>query len=201
MRRTTRTTAMVSLLAACAAVTACASSTSGSASPGSGSGGDPISTEPAASSSQVSQTPTGQAPTGQAGDGQAAAAECASLTPSAGQPQGDTQKKLPLVMTNTGDTACTLSGFPGVQLVGADGHTWDLTRSSDTTPEVTLQPGGTATSYLSFLPASADPWDVKTVRVTPPNTTATADLPWTFGPVTLQDGATRPGTYIGPVNG
>lgn len=194
MRRTTRTTAMVSLLAACAAVTACGSSTPGSASPGSGSGDGSavVSTEPA---------PSSQAPTGQAGDGQAAAAECASLTPSTGKPQGDAQKKLPVVITNTGDTACTLSGFPGAQLVGADGHTWDLTRSSDTTPEVTLQPGEAATSYLSFLPASADPWDVKTLRVTPPNTTATVDLPWTFGPVALQDGATRPGSYIGPVNG
>lgn len=35
--------------------------------------------------------------------------------------------------------------------------------------------------------------------VTPPDETRSAELPWPGGAVLRQDGATRPGTFVGPV--
>jgi hypothetical protein len=35
--------------------------------------------------------------------------------------------------------------------------------------------------------------------VTPPNETTSVSLAWPWSPVLLQDGATHPGTYVGPI--
>lgn len=108
-------------------------------------------------------------------------------------------------LTNKGSTACTMEGFPGVNLVGtASGtknYTWPLVRSSVKYGQVTLQPGGTAHFNLTYLPfAAGDGTDmtVAMIVLTPPNTTTQAQLTWNQQ-VLLQDAATHPGTYIGPV--
>jgi hypothetical protein len=108
-------------------------------------------------------------------------------------------------LTNKGSSACTMDGFPGVNLVGSangkQNYSWPLERSSTSYSQVTLQPGGTAHFNLTYLPyASGDsaPIDVTKIVMTPPNTFSQAQLTWSQE-VLLQDGATRPGTYIGPV--
>ena len=50
-------------------------------------------------------------------------------------------------------------------------------------------------------PGSGRQLDVKTIVITPPNETHSTDVPWEFQPVLLQDGATHPATYVGPVGG
>jgi len=108
-------------------------------------------------------------------------------------------------LTNKGSTACTMEGFPGVDLAGtANGqsnYTWPLARSSVRYSQVTLQPGGTAHFNLTYLPfATGDGMDMTVTKLvlTPPNTFTQAQLTWNQQ-VLLQDGATHPGTYIGPV--
>jgi len=108
-------------------------------------------------------------------------------------------------LTNKGSTPCTMAGFPGVDLAGtANGqsnYTWPLARSSVHYSQVTLQPGGTAHFNLTYLPfATGDGMDMTVTKlvVTPPNTFTQAQLTWNQH-VLLQDGATHPGTYIGPV--
>jgi len=113
---------------------------------------------------------------------------------------GNDQMRLPLTMTNSGSAACVLRGFPGARLEGADGDGWDLVRSADAINDVRLEPNGKATSYLTFLKTdAANGWAVKSVVVTPPNTTESQTFPWPGGPVVRQDAATHPGTYITPV--
>lgn len=109
-------------------------------------------------------------------------------------------------LTNKGATACTMEGFPGVNLVGMargqHNYTWPLERSSTNYSQVTLQPGGTAHFDLTYLPfATGDGTDmtVTTIVITPPNTTTHTQLAWNQQ-VLLQDAATHSGTYIGPVN-
>jgi hypothetical protein len=66
---------------------------------------------------------------------------------------------------------------------------------------VTLQPGGTAHFNLMYQPfASGDGMEIAVTKIvlTPPNTFTQAQLTWHQG-VLLQDGATHPVTYIGPV--
>ncbi|MFE2426225.1 DUF4232 domain-containing protein [Streptomyces sp. NPDC059373] len=115
----------------------------------------------------------------------------------------DDQQKLAVVLKNKGSATCTLQGFPGVDLKSADGS-WSLVRSSVTPKKATLAPGNSATFIISYLPwtkGSGTEFKATSVVVTPPNETTSATLTWPGGSVLLQDGATHPGTYTGPIGG
>ena len=109
-------------------------------------------------------------------------------------------------LTNKGSSACTLDGFPGVDLTGiANGqqdYTWSLVRQSASYSTVTLQPGATAHFSLVYLPGTSASTDITVTKLvmTPPNDYTQAELTWNQS-VVLQDGATHPGTYITPVLG
>jgi Protein of unknown function (DUF4232) len=117
-------------------------------------------------------------------------------------------------MTNKSASACTMQGFPGVDLVGvANGqqnYTWSMARASASfasqshqgIAKVTLRPGQTAHFQLRYLPGT--PGDgsnlIRVVKmvITPPDDFTQAQLTWNQD-VILQDGATHPGTFILPV--
>lgn len=139
----------------------------------------------------------------------------ANLSITLGAKTGGTSQTTQVVdLTNKGSSACTMQGFPGVNLVGvANGqqnYTWPLTRSSASyasesnqgISKVTLQPGGTAHFDLRYLPGA--PGDnnklinVDKMVITPPNDYSHAEVTWQQD-VVLQDAATHPGTYIMPV--
>ncbi|MQY30717.1 DUF4232 domain-containing protein [Nocardia aurantia] len=127
-------------------------------------------------------------------------------------------------LTNTRRQPCTMTGFPGVDLLGAatdldiapDGtvtvgavdpnRQWSLTRQSADHGTVTLAPDATAHFVLTYLPGDpgADPasmargLSVHHLLVTPPDDTEHATIAWTVT-VALQDEATHPGTYVGPI--
>jgi hypothetical protein len=109
-------------------------------------------------------------------------------------------------MTNKGSSACTMQGFPGVDLVGSangqENYSWPLQRSSATYTQLKLEPGTTAHFNLTYLPyAAGDGTEITVEKIvlTPPNTFTQAQLTWSQD-VLLQDAATHPGTYIGPVS-
>src|SRR5579875_555254 len=108
-------------------------------------------------------------------------------------------------LTNQGSSPCTMDGFPGVDLIGvANGQqnfAWSLERSATKYATVTLPPGGVAHFVLTYLPDSGGDSGAMTVlklELTPPNTFTQAELTWNQA-VLLQDGATHPGTFIGPI--
>ncbi|HEX6341000.1 DUF4232 domain-containing protein [Umezawaea sp.] len=151
--------------------------------------------------SATSSTPTSGAKALTGGTaGSTSAQDCRQVTVTVGEPlpSDRTQSRVALTMVNSGATDCVLRGFPGVRLGGADGRTWDLSRTDDPVVPLTLAPGTAATSYLTYLPTTdASGWEVSSLQVTPPNTTDTQAFVWTLGNVVLQDGATHPGTYVG----
>ncbi|MGW3105076.1 DUF4232 domain-containing protein [Streptomyces sp. NPDC001100] len=113
----------------------------------------------------------------------------------------DDQQHLAVVLKNKTSAACTIQGFPGVDLKSSGGS-WSLTRSSATSQKVTLAAGSSAAFTITFLPwtqGSGTEFKATSVVVTPPNETTSATLAWPGGSVLLQDGATHPGTYTGPV--
>jgi hypothetical protein len=113
----------------------------------------------------------------------------------------DDQQQLAVVLKNKTSAACTVQGFPGVDLKSSGGS-WSLTRSGATPKKVTLAAGSSATFTITFLPwtqGSGTEFKATSVVVTPPNETTSASLAWPGGSVLLQDGATHPGTYTGPV--
>jgi hypothetical protein len=178
------------------------------------------STGPAASSvesTQSSSADTAGAPSapassggnasgsGSGGSAAGTACQASNLTFALGATSGAGQITQPVNMTNSGSAACTMDGFPGVDLVGVangqENYTWPLVRSSASYAKVTLQPGATAHFDLLYLPAGSGTSTAMTVlklELTPPNTFTQAQVTWNRS-VLLQDGATHPGTYITPV--
>lgn len=106
-----------------------------------------------------------------------------------------------MLWTDTGDRGCTMTGFGGAD--PRDGlDSVSLPRARRETAAVRLAPGDRAAGSITFLPVAPGApgaFPATEVVVTPPDETRSATLPWTAGPVLRQDGATRPGTYLGPV--
>ncbi len=158
-------------------------------------------TTPAASPA-VTVTSTGTS-AGQA----AASATCAAagLSYALGAVTGTSAQRTQVVdLTNKGPAACTLDGYPGVDLAGvANGkphYSWSLVRAPASYSRVTLPPGGTAHFSLTYLPGTSASTNISVTKLvmTPPNDYTQAELTWNQS-VVLQDAATRPGTYISPV--
>jgi Protein of unknown function (DUF4232) len=200
MRFRTSTAVTVCVFAAGLTVAGCSSASSSSSSAGS------ATTSPASpgSTAQAGGTAATQSSSPQA----QAAGTCqpADLSLALGARSGGTgQQTMAVDLTNKGSSACTMDGFPGVDLVGAangkQNYTWSLARSSARYLKVTVQPGKTAHFDLRYLPGvSGDGVNMTVVKmvVTPPNAYTHSEVTWSQ-PVLLQDGATHTGTYITPV--
>lgn len=147
----------------------------------------------------ASQQPTGETSSSEAGE----VARCTSNTvqASVGTTLGDNQKDTTIVWRNTSDAPCTMTGFGGVDLRGPDdpqfGPSYSLPRAGEEPTAVVVKPGGTAHTVITWLPG--DSWTPTDIVVTAPDETTSTTLKWDQGPVSRQDGATRPGTYIHPV--
>jgi len=121
--------------------------------------------------------------------------------------QTEKQTQAYIWFTNQSKRTCTLSGFAGVDMIGAQGTdgTWSLARSSKKPERMTLEQGETVDFSITLLPvAKSTPQKEKFVParflVTPPNETEHFTLKWPFGGQILkQDGATHPATYLNPV--
>ena len=95
---------------------------------------------------------------------------------------------LPIVFTNTGTTACTLYGYPGVSLAGGSPAAQigaAAVRNPSPAPKtVTLAPGGEANAVLqvtvagNYPAATCNPTAATTLVVYPPNQTASVSVPY-----------------------
>lgn len=190
---------MIAACAALATVTACAAP-----------GGTPVA--PAASATAPSAAPSATP----SGDAPATACRLDDLRAELSAPEGPAnQPTVRVVWTNTSGTDCAMTGFGGVDLRRTPADRADLPepergladsislpRTDATADTVRLAPDGQAHSTITYLPL--DERDLSAFRpddvlVTPPDETRSAALAWTGGAVLRQDGATRPGTYLGPV--
>jgi hypothetical protein len=178
-----------------------------SGSPGSSAGTNEAAS-PAATASAAA--PAAAQPTGSSSSqpGQAAGSttcQAAELSYGLGAATGTSGQRTQVVdLTNKGSSACTLQGFPGVDLDGAangqQNYTWPLARQSVSYAAVTLRPGETGHFSLIYLPGNSASSDMAVAKliITPPNDYTQAELTWSQS-VVLQDAATHPGTYITPV--
>ena len=114
-----------------------------------------------------------------------------SLVP--GSP-GAGQRYATLVLRDTGGQRCTIHGYGGLGLVGADGHALPTTQVRAPSPApvtVLLAPGGTVSSQLhwSVVPGPGDSQSAAcqptptTLRVIPPDETDALSVRWDLGPV------------------
>ncbi|MFB7631193.1 DUF4232 domain-containing protein [Streptomyces sp. NPDC056149] len=118
--------------------------------------------------------------------------------------KSDQQQTAAVWLKNISGAPCRISGFPGVQLKGTDGTTWDLQRSNKTPQPKVLKPNAHTSFTISLLPTTrADDKKVEPgqVLITPPNEKKHFQLQWPFGGAILdQSGATHPGTFVNPIN-
>lgn len=165
-------------------------------------GGETVQAVPAATE-QPSQPPTAAASTG----GSVATPRCHTqdLTLSfetggdaAPDVTSDQQQTTGIAVYNRSGHTCLVGGFPGLDLNGGSTN-WSLARTSAHYSSVTLHPGDTTDFQITFQPEPKGKWTPQTVTVTPPNETTSVTLSWPWGPVLLQDGATHPVTYVGPI--
>ncbi len=159
---------------------------------------------PASSAPQSAAKPA-SSPSSQGQAAGGATCQAAALSYALGAVSGTSAQRTQVVeLTNKGAAACTLQGFPGVDLNGSangqQNYTWSLERQSARYAQVTLQPGQTGHFSLVYLPGNSASGDmtVSKLIITPPNDYTQAEVTWNQS-VLLQDGATRPGTYITPV--
>jgi len=107
---------------------------------------------------------------------------------------GAGQRYAALVLRNTGGRRCTIHGYGGLGLVGADGHALPTTQVRAPSPApatVLLVPGGTVSSQLhwSVVPGPGDSQTSAcqptpaTLRVIPPDETDALSVRWDLGPV------------------
>ncbi|TDU03271.1 uncharacterized protein DUF4232 [Streptomyces sp. 846.5] len=174
--------ALVSV-AAGLALTACAgtgSTGSGSAAAGAPSAGASAGT-PTASPTSAGSSSGGQAATDPSASATAAAgapvaatapAVCRTAQLSFSASGGMAEGEVLINLTNTGSASCTMHGFPGVDLKGADG-TISAARSSVAVPTVVLRPGQATRFTLHYPPNNTGGSGVTfhSLVVTPPNET------------------------------
>ncbi|KQX51000.1 hypothetical protein ASE09_13455 [Streptomyces sp. Root66D1] len=177
-------------------------STSGGSTGGTTSGG--------ASGGSSGGTESPGAGTGSGSGASGAAKRCTTaglgfaVAPGSGAQAVGEQGGVVIALTNKSGATCVLNGYPGVDLVGD--LTWSLTRQTSQKPrQVTLAPGAATSftiTYLSYDPESnSTEFKPKKIVITPPGETHSTTLTWDYSSVLLQDAATRPGTYVGPVGG
>ncbi|GAA3737037.1 hypothetical protein GCM10023082_37720 [Streptomyces tremellae] len=103
-------------------------------------------------------------------------------------------------LRNTGPSACTLHGFPGVDLKGRDG-TVSAARSKVAAPSVSLAPGQETRFTLHYPPNHSGGSGVTftTLIVTPPNETHPHTLAQAINIPVTDGSAPGPGITVDPV--
>lgn len=103
---------------------------------------------------------------------------------------------------NSGKASCTLSGYADVTLI--QGKTSETLRdaSKPAPKSVSLAPGKSTQFTLLFLSEKDEPKQALTpdkAVMKLPGSDTSATLPWKWGPVTKQEGATHPGNSVGAI--
>lgn len=154
-----------------------------SATPGATGTSAPAESKSAGGTTSGDRSPSADSTAGSAAGSAGSSGACTTSDLSADLTQGDgggAGSTYPdLVLTNTGSTACTLRGFPGVSLVGDDNGTQlgaPATRDEGAAVvTVTLAPGGSAHSALriteagNYDAAQCSPKAADGLRVYPPD--------------------------------
>lgn len=124
-----------------------------------------------------------------------------------GKAHSTQQYVMTLDATNISLSPCSLTGYPGFELVGplSNGSTtYDPVRQSTAYAPVVLAPDATAHAAFTALPGpdicdQGTAWVPTSVTVILPDATTPTSVPWPGGSVDdCQGGASHPGTYIGP---
>lgn len=117
------------------------------------------------------------------------------------------QHRVQITLVNEGHSACTMAGFPGLNLVGDGGHlSLPVARAAQRYSLITLQRGQHASFALTYLletpqeiQGELGAWGPDTVVITAPGSVSHQSLTWRDGPVYWESIKTGRGTYLSAV--
>ncbi|MDN3029654.1 DUF4232 domain-containing protein [Streptomyces sp. S.PB5] len=167
-------------------------------------------TSPQAPAPMASAAPGTAASSAPAGEGTAATGRChtSELSASVGRNDpGAGQENFPVVLTNTSNRTCTLAGYPGAAFTDTAGRQLgpDPTRDAGTATVVTLGPGYSAWSALSFANPGVSGATTATpayLLITPPDERTPLRAPWRGGAVPVSGTASTASlTVLSPGSG
>ncbi|MGI5347424.1 DUF4232 domain-containing protein [Streptomyces sp. CA-250714] len=117
--------------------------------------------------------------TGGSGPGTPTSASCRTSDLALSTANGMGEGSLLVNFRNTGSAACTLKGFPGVDLQTEGGGSLNAARNNAAAPAVSIEPGEATHFTLNYPPndSGGSGVDVTGLVVTPPNETTSKTVP------------------------
>jgi hypothetical protein len=112
-----------------------------------------------------------------------------------------------ITLVNVGHSACSMSGYPGMDLVGDGGQMrLPVARAAQRYAAVTLKPGQHASFALTYqletpreIQGELGGWGPASAIITAPGSVSHRSLPWRLGPVYWASIESGRGTYLSPV--
>ena len=117
------------------------------------------------------------------------------------------QHRVQITLVNLGHSACSMSGYPGLDLVGDGGQIrLPVARAPQRYGTVILKPGQHASFALTYLletpqeiQGELGAWGPNTAVITAPGSVSHQTLTWRLGPVYRASIETGRGTYLSAV--
>jgi Protein of unknown function (DUF4232) len=117
------------------------------------------------------------------------------------------QHRVQITLVNLGHSACSMSGYPGLDLVGDGGQMrLPVARAAQRYGTVILTPGQHASFALTYLletpqevQGELGAWGPNTAVITAPGSVSHQTLTWRLGPVYWASIETGRGTYLSAV--
>jgi hypothetical protein len=117
------------------------------------------------------------------------------------------QHRVQITLVNLGHSACSMSGYPGMDLVGDGGKMrLPVARAAQRYATVTLKPGQHASFALTYqletpreIQGELGGWGPDTVVITAPGSVSHQSLRWRLGPVYWASIESGRGTYLSAV--
>jgi Protein of unknown function (DUF4232) len=156
----------------------------------------------AAASSPAASPAAGTTQSGASGSG-SSGGQCltADLSVTATAAAGQPEAQVDVTFTNKGGSACSLYGYPGVDLKTNDGTMPVPRKSGATKTQVTLSPGQHTVAVIEY-PANDSGGtgvSITSMVVTPPNETHPVTIQWPGGSLPVTDGSSSQPMDVSPV--
>lgn len=114
---------------------------------------------------------------------------------------GQSESRVDVTFTNNGGSACSLYGYPGVDLKTNDGTMSVPRKSGATKTQVTLTPGQHTVAVVEYPANNSGGTGVgiTSMVVTPPNETHPVTVSWPGGSLPVTDGSSSQPMDVSPV--
>lgn len=125
----------------------------------------------------------------------------ADLSITATRVTGQPEAQVDVTFTNKGGSACSLYGYPGVDLKTNDGTMSVPRKSGAAETQVTLSPGQHTVAVIEY-PANTSGGtgvSITSMVVTPPNETHSVTIQWPGGSLPVTDGSSSQPMDVSPV--